>query len=282
MKRFWRKEIPKIIGAALLFCTLIVLAQDVLIFPWLLYSPTLPHPDPKAVDPKLESSFVTSADGTAINVWYYPAAREPNSDKHAAIIFRGNGGFLNGFFFVQQWFSAQGIPSYIFDYRGYGESEGWPSEAGIYADAEAVWEHVVKRESISPQKIILFGLSIGTGPAAFLAEKKQVGTLLLVSPYTSIPDLARETSSLGFLSPFLWYSFAVKEFLPKLDNTCLVIAHGKKDVLIPYSHGEKLQDLYRGKKGVSFIGHAEADHNNVFFYVEQELKTKLQACLAEG
>ncbi len=276
------KTLGQLFLAAFLFCLLLVLTQDVQIFPWLLYRPFLSAEENlKALDPKLENELLKTSDGDEIDIWHLPAAGDGTLKKGAAIIFRGNGGPLRGFFSIQNFLSSLGMESYIFDYRGYGRSSGWPSEKKIYADAEAVWDYVIKKEQLTPAQMTLFGISIGTGPAAFLAEKKKARALVLLSPYTSIPELARERPFIGLLSPFLWYSFPTREYVSKLDDTCLLVFHGKKDSLINLHHGKEVFRSYRGRGKASFTLNDDADHNSLFHLTKNELGEKIRDCFLQ-
>jgi fermentation-respiration switch protein FrsA (DUF1100 family) len=127
----------------------------------------------------------------------------------------------------------------IFDYRGYGKSEGRPTEAGTYADAEAVWKWLVETKGIAPGRIVVQGESLGGGVASWVAEKKKPGALILESTFTSLPDMAAR------MYPFLparWlcrFSYNTLARLPDIHCPVLV-AHGKDDEMIPFAFGQRL------------------------------------------
>lgn len=208
-----------------------------------------------------ERLVVVTSDGESIETWRVsPAERR---FRQVALVFHGNGDDLSQAVHYQAWLRDQGFLSYGFDYRGYGNSTGFPSERGLYLDAEAIYQHVIGREGVRPQDILAFGVSLGTGPASYIASRHAIGTLALLSPYTSIPDVARGRGLLGLLAPFVWYSFPVESFIKDLRDTCVVLAHGKLDGVIPWTHSRILQSKYAGASRISLLLNDEAQHNDV-------------------
>jgi uncharacterized protein len=124
------------------------------------------------------------------------------------------------------------------DYRGFGLTPGLPSEAGMYDDAEAAYQALLRR-GVAPNRIILLGHSLGSGPAVLLATRHQAAALVLFGAFTSIPDAAADRY------PYLPVRLAVAVQFNSLArigqvHIPLVIAHSRRDQLIPYSHALKL------------------------------------------
>ena len=182
-------RVASFLGASLFcFFLLVFFFQEVLIFPGLLAS----SKNAEITTPNgAESFFVNTTDGESINAWRLAAFKNEETKK-TALIFHGNADSLRSAHNYQKFFKSLGITSYIFSYRGYGLSSGWPSEEGLYLDGSALTEEILRRENIDPKELIVVGVSIGTGPASFIAKKYSVGTLILYSPYTSLPDLIKE------------------------------------------------------------------------------------------
>ena len=155
---------------------IIVYTQDYLVFPGLLAATPI-------VPKNVEALTVITKDKEHISVWRV-AAKE-NQRKPVVLLFHGNGQNVETFEGIQKWFSALGFNNYSVEYRGFGASSGFPSEKGIYLDGEASIEFLIEKEHISPHEIIVFGFSIGTGPAAYIASKYKVGTLVLIAPQVS-------------------------------------------------------------------------------------------------
>ena len=95
----------------------------------------------------------------------------------------------------------------VYDYRGYGRSTGWLSERGIYKDVETIWREAQKRDNATPETALLFGHSLGGGPATYLAEKLKVAVLITASSDTGVPDRAALHAMFGLLAAFVWTNF---------------------------------------------------------------------------
>ncbi len=266
--------------AAVFFSAVIILIQPLQVFPGA-FSGLLnsAQRDPKTLPPGVQSFFVATEDGKRLEVWRLEGNGETSTTKPVAVVFHGNAGDVANFFPYQQWLSSIGITSYGFDYRGYGKSSGFPSEEGVFKDGKAVWNFAAKREAVDPAEVIGLGISIGTGPAARTALLYRAKTLVLITPYASLKEVAKATPILGYLAPFLWYSFPTEEYLKQLPGTCLVLAHGKKDTVIPFAQSERLEKAYQEKGKVFFVRSEKAGHNDVFFLTYPEIGNRLAQCL---
>jgi hypothetical protein len=137
----------------------------------------------------------------------------------------------------------------LLDYRGYGRSEGSPSERGIYLDGEAALAALQGRPGVDPERIVLWGRSIGAAVAVHLAATRPVRALVLESPFTSVRDLLREGGYwilLG-LARFGTYRFDSAARMPRVTVPVLVI-HGTRDEIVPFALGRRLHDLAPGRK----------------------------------
>lgn len=253
----------------------IVLSQDLQVFPGVIDALRGDYDDElrkKALGEGASNYTIRTEDGETLEVWKLDAAHET---KKAAIVLHGNGGSMPAFFSYQKWLSERGYTSYGLEYRGFGKSTGWPSEKGIYQDAEAIWKHVTD-EGLSD--VLVQGISIGTGPATYLASRHQPHVLILVAPYTSIPDVVARRPALSFLSPFLWYSFPSKDYIKKVTSTCVIATHGRADLVIPVEHTEALAALYAGTSRFTKIISHQADHDHVFWMTQERVAEALKEC----
>ena len=116
----------------------------------------------------------------------------PQQDKNAPwlVYFHGNGENVSSYLSFTAQLYAMGVNVLMPEYRGYGESGGEPSEAGLYQDADANYQYLID-QGVSPDNIILYGFSLGSGVATDLASRKEVGGLILEAAFTSLPDAAR-------------------------------------------------------------------------------------------
>jgi len=147
------------------------------------------------------------------------------------------------------------------DYLGYGMSSGKPSEAGCYAAAEAVWEHVTARPDVDKTKIIPFGWSLGSSVAFELASTKPVAGLITCSAFTSMADMARAVLPLFPTSLLLRHRFENERKLADVKVPMLIM-HGTHDSIIPFAMSKRLAQLAGNR--ATFVPIDRGDHNDVF------------------
>ncbi|MDX1517312.1 MAG: alpha/beta fold hydrolase, partial [Woeseiaceae bacterium] len=128
-----------------------------------------------------------TADGVTLHGWYVHA-REP---RGTVLFFHGNAGNISHRLDSIAIFYDLGLDTFIIDYRGYGQSEGKPSEAGTYRDAEAAWQYLVAERGVPPAKIVVFGRSLGGAVAAWLTSQREAAAVIVESAFTSAVDVAR-------------------------------------------------------------------------------------------
>jgi len=199
--------------------------------------------DPGSIGLDFEKIDFETTDGVKLSGWFIP------SDTATAVILfcHGNAGNISHRLDSIRIFNQLGLDIFIFDYRGYGESEGKPSEKGTYEDTEAAWQYLVETRKVNPRSIIVFGRSLGGAVASWLAQKHTPGMLVLESTFTSIKDVA------AILYPYLpvrWLSrfeYNTAEYLSRVDCPVLVI-HSRNDEIMPYSHGHRLFEIAREPK----------------------------------
>lgn len=273
---FWMKIPLRILFLLCVGILFLILTQSIQVFPGALRALGTPSTErpPELLPEGVESIRITTQDEETLEAWRL----EVPSASRVAVIFHGNGGDVANFFAYQKYFNSIGVSSYGFDYRGFGRSTGWPSERGLKFDADAVIAYVMKREGVSAEQLILVGISIGTGPAAYAAEKFRPDVLLLFSPFESLTRIVEQMPFLGYLSTFLFYEFPVAQRVSGLEQTCLIVAHGKRDNIIPFLHGKTVFESYRNPAKGSFLESPEASHNDILFKVANEIAPALARC----
>ena len=154
-----------------------------------------------------------------------------------------------------------GVNIFLFDYRGYGHSEGQPSEQGTYLDAERAFDYLRSRQDIDPAKIVLFGRSLGSSVAVDLATRYPPYGLILESPFTSMADMAKQAFPflpVGFLVRTKYNSLAkVKEV-----HTPMLVLHGDQDDTVPFELGTRLFEAANQPK--TFYTIAGSGHNDTY------------------
>lgn len=154
--------------------------------------------------------------------------------------------------------AARGLGVLLVEYRGYGaSSDASPSEDGLYADAEAALDLLASR-GIGPERIVLWGTSLGTGVAAEMARRGRGGRLVLVTPYTSIPDLVTEVAPFVPASVLVPDHFDTLAKAPSIDIPTLVV-HGDADEIVPFHMGERVAAAIRGARLLRIPGGRHGD-----------------------
>jgi len=232
----------------------------------LVFMPSKDIPEtPKNLGIKFEEIQLNTKDNVNLSAWLVPAQDNDLIGKGMILFCHGNGGNISNRISYLPIFKDLGLATFLFDYRGYGKSEGQPSEEGTYKDVEAVWQYLTQERKIPPQKIIIYGESLGGAIASYLAQNQEnsqnkAAGLILASTFTSVSDRASELYPflpIRFLSKFSYNSI---ERLPKIKIPTLII-HSTEDEIIPFRHGEKnFQAANQPKKMVKLRG----DHNGGF------------------
>ena len=222
---------------------------------------------PATIGLKFDDVQLTTKDSVNLDSWFVPAKDNDQIGKGVILFCHGNGGNIGNRVSYLPIFKDLGLATFLFDYRGYGKSEGKPSEEGTYSDVEAAWQYLTQEKQIPPQKIIIYGESLGGAIASYLAQKisqqdgkNSAGGLILASTFTSISDRAAELYPflpIRFLSRFSYNSI---DRLPSIKIPVLII-HSTDDEIIPFHHGDRnFQAANQPKKLVKLRG----DHNGGF------------------
>ena len=202
--------------------------------------------------------FVTK-DGNRLHGWYFQARGKPSNAT--IIYFHGNGGNVKNTGWVGERLAARGFNALLFDYRGYGRSEGnLEDEQGLYADADAAYEYVVRERNVPTRAIVLYGQSLGTAAVADLAARHECAAIILESGLSSGSNMA--SAALPWLPRSLHF-LARNRFdsAHKLSQVhcAVLVTHGEPDPTIPTEQGRALfAAANEPKKLVIFPG---ADHN---------------------
>ncbi|MES9823331.1 MAG: alpha/beta hydrolase [Candidatus Thiodiazotropha endolucinida] len=226
----------------------------------LIHLPDLPSrrvaTTPHQVGLGFESVDLMTADNVKLHGWFIPHERP----RATLLFFHGNAGNISHRLESLTLFNALGLAILIIDYRGYGNSEGKPSEKGLYRDAEAAWRYLTEIRALPEKRILLFGRSLGGAVAAYLATRNDPMGVVLESTFTSVPDMAAE------LYPWLparWlarYHYNTLERMAAIDSPVMII-HSRHDEIIPFDHGRLLfERAHQPRRFLELSG----DHNYGF------------------
>ncbi len=190
---------------------------------------------PDRMDLPYESITFKASDQTKLHGWFFPLP-----GKSPVILFcHGNAGNISHRLHNIQKLLSLGFQVFIYDYRGYGKSKGRPSREGVYLDGLAAYDYLKNKLGIPPDRIILFGRSLGAAVATEIAVKRQANRLILESAFTSTKAMARTMPLFALLSPFLPSHY---NNLKKIEHITIpkLIIHGNRDEIIPFAMGETL------------------------------------------
>ncbi len=185
----------------------------------------------------VEEAWIQTPDGVRLHGWFFPANKNSPRAHQALLLCHGNAGNIgHRLHWVKAWLEL-GLNVFIFDYRGYGRSEGRVDEAGTYRDAQSAFGWL-QSKGFAPENIVVLGKSLGGGVASELVSREPVGALILQSTFTSIPDLGSELFRWLPVRRLHSIKYDTINRLPRIQSPVLV-AHSRRDDLIGFHHAEK-------------------------------------------
>jgi len=200
----------------------------------------------------VEERWIVTEDGRRLHAWYDP----PRGGGPVLLWSHGNAGNIDSRRALLLALAARGLGVLAYDYRGYGRSEGSPSEQGVYLDATAAFDDLVTRGT-DPATIACFGESLGGAVSIEVATRRRCAAVIVVSTFTRLADVARRHyGPLGSLAGNRFDSLA------RLSRVSapVFVAHGDQDEIVPFELGERLFAAAREPK--RFFRIAGADHND--------------------
>lgn len=295
-RRRWGRRLLVFAGVPYVcICLIVFLVQRRLI-----YHPT--HTDALVIGPgsignaRSESVRVTTADGLQLSGWLVRSAAPggpPQSGaakaKPMVLFFHGNGGDRSYRFDTLGLFAGAGADVLIFDYRGYAENAGKPTEEGLACDARASWQYATGELGLKPGQIFLYGESLGGGVAMRLAaEMCAAGNapagVIASSSFSSLEDVA------AWHFPWLPARWLLHDRYPSARRaaqvTCpILLLHGQRDTIVPYEIGRRLYDACppASSSGIPkrMVDLPSADHNDVLALEAPRFRSAVREFLAQ-
>lgn len=215
-----------------------------------------------------EEVFFTAADGVRLHGWYVPVGEA----RGVVLFLHGNAGNISHRLESIERFHRLGLSVFIFDYRGYGQSKGRPSEAGTYRDARAAWDWLLQAKSADQEKIVIFGRSLGGAIAAQLASQVRPAGLIVESAFTSVPDAAAQIYWFLPVRLLARFQYNTREALARVACPVLIV-HSRDDEIIPFSHG---QALFAAAPQARHFLELRGGHNDAIFTSMREYEAGLR------
>ncbi|HEY1431370.1 MAG TPA: alpha/beta hydrolase, partial [Stellaceae bacterium] len=176
--------------------------------------------------------------------------------------FHGNGGHIGYRAERLRWFAREGYGVLMAEYRGYGGNPGTPNETGLLTDAAAALDYI-EAEGIAPNRIVLYGESLGSGIAVLAAAQRQVAALILEAPFTSVAEVAQYHYSFMPAAALIWDRFDSLAGIGDVKAPILIL-HGERDRVVPVRFGRALFDAAPEPKELWVA--REAGHENLTWF----------------
>ncbi|MEH2007835.1 alpha/beta hydrolase [Nostoc sp.] len=249
----WQRLLKSLIFIYIFFTGYVYFRADSMIF--------MPQPSSYQDNPGIIK--LKSGENTNISATYLLN----NQAKYTILYSHGNSEDLGDIKEILEKLHTWGFSVFAYDYRGYGTSQGKPTEKAAYEDINSAYNYLTQNLKIPPQRIILLGRSIGGGSAVNLAMRKLVGGLIIESSFIS---------AFQVIVPFRILPF---DKFPNLDNIkkvkCpILVIHGRADDIIPFVHGQKLFNAAISPKLYLWV--EKANHNDLFWVAEEKYQKTLQ------
>jgi fermentation-respiration switch protein FrsA (DUF1100 family) len=176
-------------------------------------------------------------------------SRTPVKDSSAfwVLFFHGNSGNVLGSLARPKMLDSLGVNVFSVDYRGYGGSSGTPSEVGLYEDADACYHYVARVLNVRPERIVIYGYSLGSGVATELATRVKAAGLILEGAFESLAKVGQKDYPYLPLSLMMGQTFSSIDRIDKITIPILMI-HGRDDRVVPFSEGRALYEKATGPK----------------------------------
>lgn len=208
---------------------------------------------------KRDEFYFKNKEGMKLHGWFF---QSPKANAPVVLFNHGNAGNIGHRLFLAKWILEAGASVFLYDYRGFGKSEGKKDLQGLIDDSKAAYEYLTVEKKIAPKDIILYGESIGGGPTCSLAATVPEGGIILDSTFTSLLQIGKKKVAFfriypDFLQPIP--AFNNLEML-KGKHAPLLIIHGKQDTLIPFDEAE--QNYAEASEPKQFLALPNSSHND--------------------
>ena len=228
-----------IVGGYLLILGLMFLFQNKLLF----MPSSVMFQTPQNAGLTAEDLWIKTEDGVRIHGWYFPN----ESAELVVIMSHGNAGNISGRIGIAETLLNSGAAVVLYDYRGFGQSEGKPTESGLYKDIEAVVHYLKAEKGYNENDMVMYGRSLGGAVAAYAATQFDLRGLVLDSAFQNLRAMIRD--AYPFVPTALArYRFPTDEYLIQLDGLPIMIMHSPGDEIVSYKQGQLLYEMINQPK----------------------------------
>ncbi len=223
-----------------------------------------------------ECTFQT-ADGLRLHAWWHPGVGPDDASLRPVVLWcHGNAGNITHRADNLDMLARRGLAVFLFDYRGYGRSEGKPSERGLYEDARAAYRCLTEERGVAPARIVCFGRSLGAAVAVQLALDRPVAGVVLEGAFKSVPAMARKMLPWLPIWLLLRNRFDTAGKVPRL-TVPLLMFHGSRDEIAPLAQGRAVFEAAPEPKAFCLV--EGGTHNDTYAVGgEQYLRSFAEFC----
>ena len=228
------------------------------------------HPDhvlystPAELGLEFETVVFTGNDGTRLSGWFLPATgyKNPRNAKGTVIHFHGNAQNMSAHWQFVAWLPRRGFNVFVFDYRGYGASQGSPEPKGVFEDSDSALNYVRSRKDVDPERLLVFGQSLGgTNAIDVVGKGNRAGVKAIAIEATFFSYSSIASDKFPGAGSFLDDAYSADKYIGNLAPIPLLLIHGTSDAVIPYAHSVRLLDKANEPKKLITVeggGHIEA------------------------
>jgi uncharacterized protein len=245
----------------------------------MLFFPSRVHETtPNAAGIPAEDLTLTTTDGVALHAWWIPSA-DSASTELAILLLHGNAGNIGDRVHLAAGLREEGFATLLLDWRGYGKSANvTPSEEGIYRDAEAGWEELLRR-GYTADRIVVYGESLGGAVASWMAERHpDCRAVVLDATFTSAEDMGERVLPIPGIEHFVTLGLNSIDRLRR-NPVPVLIFHGVRDQVIPFAMGARIFEAASGRK--EFVPVPDGSHCDACFILGPEYYRKIREFVSE-
>jgi fermentation-respiration switch protein FrsA (DUF1100 family) len=208
------------------------------------YLPTLVFYDtPKRVGLSFEQVLFSSYDGTRLVGWFFPASgySDSRNAKGTVVHFHDNARNISAHWQYVEWLPRRGFNLFVFDYRGFGASEGIPDPKGVFEDSNSALDYVRSRPDVNPDQLVLLGQSIGGANAIAVigsGNRKGVKAIVIEATFYSYSSIASD--KISWAGGLMDDTYSPERYIANLSPIPFLLLHGTADSVIPLPHATKL------------------------------------------
>lgn len=227
---------------------------------------------PDEIGLQYEDLYIQSGDNEKINAWYFPYKGSIEIPDRKVVLFcHGNAGNISHRIETVEYILELGANIMLFDYRGFGKSEGSPGEEEVYQDALVCYNWLINEKGFTPDQVIIFGRSLGGAVAVDLASKVACSGVIVESSFTSAKAMAKEIFPIFPINLILKYKLNSIDKIGHIKCPVLV-THSTEDDIIPYKMGE---DLFNAAEEPKKFVKLSGRHNERYYYLDSTYRSTL-------